>query len=471
MQSGNNTVSAVPVSFPGITGNNKIIPESQENVSAFNWALKFTAPGFVFKDISFANPNVGYIVTELGGVFKTTNGGNNWVQVMNLGFPYYWYGVHALTQDTVIISGFNDQGDIHTGVARWSFNGGTTWTVDIILRIPSGVGWTSRVHFFNANTGIVSAEFSGAMHYTTNGGRDSLSWNTVQVNSDLGWFAGNISAQPNGNVFTTGIHFAHSTNFGVNWTSTNSADNTFDGGVDFLLNDLKGFTGGGQISTPVSGWIHRTSDGGQTWSPRLFTFPYPIRAVKIFNDTLGLAIGGNLYQEAGGIYSTTNFGANWNLDQNTSAEMFSYDYKQISADSTAIWCVGSTGSSTGFTGKLYKAVTGTLTGIKTISTEIPESYKLFQNYPNPFNPSTNIKFSVPRDGMASLKIYNILGKEIAVLVNKKLLSGSYEVTWNASNYPSGVYFYKMVVGDPREIGTGNTNNGIFVDIKKMILVK
>jgi hypothetical protein len=444
-------------------------PPSGNSVNGFNWTLKFTASGFVFKDVSFANPQVGYIVTELGAVYKTTNGGDNWTQKLNLGFPYYWYGVYALTPDTLIISGFNNQGDIHTGVARWSYDGGTTWNNDIILRIPSGVGWCTKVHFFNQNLGIVSAEFSGGIHYTTTGGRDSASWNYVQVNSDLGWFAGNLDAQPNGNVYTTGIHFAHSTDFGITWTSGSPADNVFDGGVDFLdYNELKGWTGGGQISAPVSGWVHRTTDGAVTWSSRLFTFDLPVRAVKFLNDTIGLAIGGNVYSEAGWIYSTSNAGTNWNLDVSTAAEMFSLDLKRILPDSINIWCVGSTGSSTGFTGKLYKTTAANPVGMISSGNQVPVNFKLYQNYPNPFNPETKIRFDVPYVGTGrdlsyvKLVIYDIIGQEVTTLVNENIKAGSYEINWNASNYPSGVYFYKL---------TANSMQGSFSDTRKLMLIK
>jgi photosystem II stability/assembly factor-like uncharacterized protein len=461
----NKIYSKVPVSSPDVLNN----PAAQfhespqaDNIQGFNWVFKFSVPGKVFKDISFTNLQVGYIVTELGSVYKTTNGGDNWVSVMNLGFPYYWYGVYALSPDTVVISGFNDQGIISTGVIRWSFNGGTSWTNDITLHISgSGVGWLTHIHFFDQNRGVIMAEFNGGVHYTTNGGKDSTAWTYVQVNSDGGWFAGDIDAQSSGNVYATGIHFAKSTNFGVNWTSGPSADNVFDGGVDFLdYNNLIGWTGGGQISAPVSGWVHSTSDGGQTWSQRLNTFPWPIRSVKIFADTLGLAFGGNLYQEAGGIYSSTNAGANWNLDVNTVAEMFSYETKSPTPDSTYIWSVGSTGGSTGFTGKLYEAKASILTGINIISSEVPHQFVLYQNYPNPFNPGTTIKFDIPQinrpllsqggvswsDGVVSLKIYDILGREVASLINTQLRPGIYSVTWKADNFPSGIYFYKLSAG-------------------------
>jgi len=449
--------------------------ERLNGINSLNWELKFSASGKVFKDVSFATPLVGYIVTELGAVYKTTDGGNNWTSVMNLGFPYYWYGVDALTLDTLVISGFDNQGNIHSGVVRWSFNGGTSWTSDIILRIPSGVGWLSHIHFFDSNKGIVSAEFSGGMHYTTNGGKDTTSWQYVQINSDLGWFAGNIDTDSSGNIFTTGIHFAHSSDYGLNWTSAPSADAVFDGGVDFLEDLLMGMTGGGQISAPVSGWTHKTTDGGQSWSQRLYSFPYPIRAVKLFNDTLGLAFGGNLYQEAGGVYITTDGGGNWNLDISTLAEMFSYDVVSTSPNSIDVWCVGSTGGSTGFTGKLYKTSIGTVVGIDDENIK-PDNFQLFQNYPNPFNPNTVISYQLPVTGNVTLKVFDILGNEVATLVNEEQAPGVYEVEFNihsdeSQNLTSGIYFYQLRVRGP-EINSkkGQAGQGM-IETKKMILLK
>lgn len=66
-----------------------------------------------------------------------------------------------------------------------------------------------------------------------------------------------------------------------------------------------------------------------------------------------------------------------------------------------------------------------------------------QNYPNPFNPSTTIDFTIPENGLVSLKIYNILGQEIATLVNEFLNKGNHSINWNASNMPSGIYFYNI----------------------------
>jgi len=122
-----------------------------------------------------------------------------------------------------------------------------------------------------------------------------------------------------------------------------------------------------------------------------------------------------------------------------------------------------------------------LTGIKKISSEIPDKFSLSQNYPNPFNPSTKIRFEVPllsqegvsrRDGVVALKIYDALGKEVATLVNEQLKPGEYETEFDGTNLPSGVYYYQLVVGDNPTVksGTGN-NNGGFTETKKMVLIK
>jgi hypothetical protein len=317
----------------------------------------------------------------------------------------------------------------------------------------------------------------------------------------------------------------------------------------------------------VSGWTHKTIDGGQSWSQRLYTFPYPIRAVKCINDTTAFAFGGNLYDEAGGIYSTTDTGLNWNLDVSTGAEMFSFDSMPISSDSIDIWCVGSTGGSTGFVGKLYKArIPGniivpveltsftalvqsgrvllnwtTATEINNLGFEVerkiiteenvgewvlvafiegngtttepkdyfyndevrnidatsfkyrlkqidfngsfeysdevivenssqPNQYYLSQNYPDPFNPSTKIKYTIPsviasgtkQSQLVTLKVYDVLGTEIATLVNEEKPAGTYEVEFgrNLINQvlTSGVYFYQLKAGS-------------FIETKKMLLLK
>ncbi len=106
---------------------------------------------------------------------------------------------------------------------------------------------------------------------------------------------------------------------------------------------------------------------------------------------------------------------------------------------------------------------GFVIGVEPISSEVPQQFELYQNYPNPFNPTTKIKFSIPPVGQRHafdllLVIYDILGREVVTLVNEELKPGTYEVEWNASNYPSGVYFYKLTTDS-------------YSETKKMVLIK
>ena len=89
---------------------------------------------------------------------------------------------------------------------------------------------------------------------------------------------------------------------------------------------------------------------------------------------------------------------------------------------------------------------------------IPKTYKLSQNYPNPFNPSTTIRYEVPKGGLVLLKVYDILGREVASLVNEEKQPGNYEVRFDASILASGIYIYRIQAGN-------------FVQAKKMILLK
>ena len=105
-------------------------------------------------------------------------------------------------------------------------------------------------------------------------------------------------------------------------------------------------------------------------------------------------------------------------------------------------------------------------GVNNISSEIPNSYMLYQNYPNPFNPVTKIKFELPKSTHVKLIIYDVLGREVATLINERLAPGTYEVNWDGTNYPSGVYFYKLIVLDP------STGSGLrYSETKKMVLLK
>ncbi len=93
-----------------------------------------------------------------------------------------------------------------------------------------------------------------------------------------------------------------------------------------------------------------------------------------------------------------------------------------------------------------------------ISNEIPIEFSLSQNYPNPFNPSTIIRFSMPEESFVTIKVFNTLGEEITILINENIIAGNYEVEFDASKLPSGIYLYRLRAGS-------------FVETKKMVLMK
>ncbi len=132
---------------------------------------------------------------------------------------------------------------------------------------------------------------------------------------------------------------------------------------------------------------------------------------------------------------------------------FLVEYYDVGGDAAAVW-IGQDGANK----RLYMDRLAAVTGISPNGNETPDQFSLGQNYPNPFNPVTNINFSLPVSGFVSLKVFDVLGREVATLVDKQINAGSYTVNFDASKLSSGVYFYRLTSGE-------------FSDIKKLMLVK
>jgi len=313
--------------------------------SASPWLLLVTLPGTIIHDLSFPTATVGFAAAELGQVWKTTDGGSTWTEVMNLGFPYYWYGVHALDANNVIISGFNDQNST-TGVVRWSHDGGATWTGDIVL----GSNWGTRVRFADSSHGIILDSISGSTaQYTTDGGAAATDWTQVTVAPVGYWFGNEFSLLSDQHAAASGIDYCSSSDAGAAWTCGPSIDSVFDGPV-FFADDNHGWVGGGEISPGVEGWIHGTTDGGATWSGRLLDGPLPIREILFLTPSMGWAAGGNIYTNVGGIYFSSDGGQTWSLDLDTDGnEMDACDTQPV-GDAYQVWCAG---YNSAFTGTVY----------------------------------------------------------------------------------------------------------------------
>ena len=119
-------------------------------------------------------------------------------------------------------------------------------------------------------------------------------------------------------------------------------------------------------------------------------------------------------------------------------------------------------SQTGWAAGIYGTILKTSNGGVSFSENAPgvtvSEFQLYQNYPNPFNPATTIRYSISQENFVSIKVYNLLGEEVAALVNDYKIPGSYNIIFNAASLSSGVYFYKISAGE-------------FSKNKKMILVK
>jgi len=302
------------------------------------WRLQATLPGAVIHDLAFPTASVGYAAAELGQVWKTTDGGENWTEIMNLGFPYYWYGVYAFSAQDVVISGFNNQAA--TGILRWSHDGGATWSDDIVV---SDDGWSMRVRFADDQNGVVmdllSFSAPNKAHYTTNGGATATDWTDVIPDPNGGWFGNQFSLLPSGHARASGITYC------APWTCGPPVDSVFDGPL-FFADETNGWVGGGSISPDVAGWVHRTTDGGQTWSDRTLDTPWPIREILFISPQTGWAVGGNIYSNVGGIYFSNDGGQTWTPDFDSTG----HELDACAHVEPHVWCAGYDGS---FSGAVY----------------------------------------------------------------------------------------------------------------------
>jgi hypothetical protein len=203
----------------------------------------------------------------------------------------------------------------------------------------------------------------------------------------------------------------------------------------------------GWIIAP-GGSIQISTNGGNSWSAQSSSTTSNLMAIWFTPSGQRGWVGGS-----GGVirFTSENLGTNWTSQiSNTSSQIEEFFF----LNSTTGWAAGSGGA-------IIKTYTGgLLTGISK-KENLPSAYSLYQNHPNPFNPKTIIKFDIPEDTYAKLTVFDILGNEVEVLVNPAtagLKPGTYEIEWNAGDYPSGIYFYKLEAPG-------------FTETKKMILIK
>ena len=153
---------------------------------------------------------------------------------------------------------------------------------------------------------------------------------------------------------------------------------------------------------------------------------------------------------SGGIYKSENNGTNWVQINDGLTNVNNESFGSIVTSSNYIF-IGTS------SGKIYRRNIADIVSVPQID-KLPNTFLLSQNYPNPFNPSTTINFSIPNLLFITLKVYDMLGREVVILVNGEKPTGNYEVKFDGSNLPSGVYFYRLSAGE-------------FSETKKLMLLK
>ncbi|NOS86647.1 MAG: T9SS type A sorting domain-containing protein [Ignavibacteria bacterium] len=199
--------------------------------------------------------------------------------------------------------------------------------------------------------------------------------------------------------------------------------------------------------------IYRTSNGGSDWDESFNVGNIYPRSVSFVNANTGWVLALTADTSFRNIIlRTDNSGVTWGIHELVlPSKRFN---KVYFTSSNTGWLLGDSGY-------IYKTTNGGFPiGIQPISAEIPRDFSLSQNYPNPFNPSTIIRLDISGTSAAktSLIVYDLLGREVAVLVDENLRPGEYEVHFDGTNYPSGIYYYKLTTGN-------------FSETRKMILLK
>jgi photosystem II stability/assembly factor-like uncharacterized protein len=320
--------------------------------SVNTWTKLGTMSGAVVHDVAFVSPTVGYAAAELGQVWETTDGGAHWTKILNRGFPYYYYGIYA-SGETVIASGFNDS--TGEGLLTESDNGGSAWNADTIL---SSNAWADRIRFARglkhglAMNGLGSPGSHPNDAWWSKTGRR---WHTDVPDPNGGWFGSQFTLRKDSTAYASGISFCKSPDAGATWTCAPPADSVFDGPTEFVSDEI-GWTGGGEISPEVAGWLHRTTDGGATWSGRVLDTPWPIRQIEFLNKKTGWAAGGNVYSNVGGIYFSSDGGKTWVLDVDTGDEMGACAHQPLDNGQTQVWCIGFLFNGSNFNSETYSTV-------------------------------------------------------------------------------------------------------------------
>ncbi len=411
------------------------------NVNTLNaqWILQNSGVNATLSDVVMLDTVTAIAVGRNGSILETTNAGESWLDVsLPLSYGGQWNAISFFDSVNGVIVG--DNGTVFTTPNR-----GKSW---LWHYIPGGQKCLSALHV-GPNSVYVGAD-SGWVYNTSDTGRT--------------WTAEKISTWPIRSLFVyhgptfIGVSKYALTPYSLctqyvipppswnekilpNFQGLGSA--AFD--AEFCNGGGAGFIVGVQGDLRSAPTILRKSMFDTVWHEVSTGI---LRDGTLFNVSTPSA---NVIYVCGGngmIYKSSNGGDTW-LDQtvptarNVNA-IFFYDEKH--------------GFAVGDSGLILYTSNGGLTGVGDWEGFPPTNFMLEQNYPNPFNPSTNISFNLPSRSFVSLKVFDVLGKEVASIVSEILSAGNYSRQWNAAGMPSGVYFYRLQAGS-------------YIETKKLVLLR
>ena len=383
-----------------------------------NLDTTFSTSGFIIKDT--------YLFTGTGkDLFISSNNGNSWI-------PKGFSGARcfALKNNDLFVG-------TYSGVYHSTDNGNYWTQVNNGITDPYGKDVMAL-----AVSGINI--FAGTADYVFITTDDGTNW--TQVNNGLGRFIQSLAV--NGSyVFAghgDGQGIFRSSNNGINWTQKNTGLPSGTSVPEIAVYN-------GNIYAGTYTGVYKSSNDGESWEAISNGLTYlDVRAFAFAGNNLFAGINDN-ENNNGGVFISSNNGANWIAvndglgNKHISSLIIHNDY--IFAGTYQI------------TGSVWRRpLSEIVTTVEQSNILMPSIFYLKQNYPNPFNPTTKISYSIKEEGLVTLKVYDILGKEIVTIVNENKPEGIYEVEFNASQLPNGMYIYKLQAGG-------------FSDVKKMLLLK
>lgn len=407
--------------------------------------------------VHFVDSLTGWAAGDSGIILRTQDGGQNW-EIQNS-------TVNSEIRDVFFLNG-----DLGWAVS-WTAN--PPFRTIILHTTDGGNSWTAATYPI-----------------------DFLLMNTITFFDSLqGWMGG---TDVRGG---TPEQFLRTTNGGVDWEpvmSTGLCSGFPIEGFRFYSRQY-GFANGGAFD--ANGVIWKTTDSGREWKAACVS-PEPIQQLYSFDSLSIIGVGGD-FEFGSGIVRTTNggvsweyrslqvFGVAWSLSFRTAyegwaplgrAEKFIYTLDSggtwtdiPTPNSSAIFDVQFTdslhGYAVGYQGVILKYSPTPVNVRDNLQEYFPSAHRLYQNYPNPFNPRTKIGFQITDYRLGTLKVYDVLGQEVATLVNEHLNPGRYEIPFNASDLPTGVYFYRLELAGASTLRQAQGSAQGFVETKRMIYLK